>query len=67
MVRIEVNPGVSRWTCARSGRSVEDLQKRFPRWMDWERVRPTLRQLEALAKATFTPMGFFFFEKPSVA
>ena len=68
MVRIEVNPSVIRWACARSGRSVEDLQKRFPRLMDWERgrVRPTLKQLEALAKATFTPIGFFFFEEPPV-
>ncbi len=68
MVRIEVNPSVIRWACARSGRSVEDLQKRFPRLMDWERgrVRPTLKQLEALAKATFTPVGFFFFETPPV-
>ena len=68
MVRIEVNPSVIRWACARSGRSVEDLQKKFPRLMDWERgrVRPTLKQLEALAKATFTPIGFFFFEEPPV-
>lgn len=68
MVRIEVNPSVIRWACARSGRSVEDLRKKFPRLLDWERgrVRPTLRQLEALAKATFTPIGFFFFEEPPV-
>ena len=68
MVRIKVNPSVIRWACARSGRSVEDLRKRFPRLMDWERgrVRPTLKQMEALAKATFTPIGFFFFEEPPV-
>ena len=68
MVRIEVNPSVIRWACARSGRSVEDLQKRFPQLTNWERgrVRPTLKQLEALAKATFTPIGFFFFEEPPV-
>ena len=68
MIRIEVNPSVMRWACARSGRSEEDLQQKFPRLMDWERgrVRPTLKQLEALAKATFTPIGFFFLEKPPV-
>ena len=68
MVRIEVSPSVIRWACTRSGRSVEDLQQKFPRLMDWEcgRIRPTLKQLEALAKATFTPIGFFFLEKPPV-
>lgn len=68
MVRIEVSSSVIRWACARSGRSVEDLQQKFPRLTDWEcgRVRPTLKQLETLAKATFTPIGFFFLEKPPV-
>ena len=68
MVRIEVSPSVIRWACTRSGRSVEDLQQKFPRLTDWERgrVRPTLKQLEALAKATFTPIGLFFLEKPPV-
>ena len=68
MVRIEVSPSVIRWACTRSGRSVEDLQQKFPRLMDWEcgRIRPTLKQLETLAKATFTPIGFFFLEKPPV-
>ena len=68
MIRIEVSPSVIRWACARSGRSIEDLQQKFPRLTDWEcgRVRPTLKQLEALAKATFTPIGFFFLEKPPV-
>jgi len=50
----------------RSLRSAEDLQKKLPKIRQWidGKSQPTLRQLETLAKATFTPLGFFFLEEP---
>jgi Zn-dependent peptidase ImmA (M78 family) len=41
------------------------LVKRFPKFRDWERGEAlTLRQLEALAKTTSTPLGYFFLPQP---
>jgi len=69
MSRVAVATGVLRWAverASRSGRSVDKLQKKFPKigqWLSGE-SQPTLRQLEELAKATLTPFGFFFLQEP---
>ena len=38
----------------------------FPRLTQWENgeVQPTIKQLEALAKKTWTPLGYFFLPEP---
>lgn len=66
MSRVAVNREVVRWALNRSGRSIANLQRKFPKIREWERgeSRPTLRQLESLAKATLTPLGFFFLPAP---
>ena len=68
MNRVQVNPVLLRWTRERAGLSVDALAARFPRVGAWEsgEARPTLKQLERFAKATFTPIGFLFLEKPPV-
>jgi len=66
MSRVAVNEQVLRWAMRRSGQDVADLEQKFPKIRQWaaEESHPTLRQLELLAKATLTPLGFFFLSEP---
>jgi Zn-dependent peptidase ImmA (M78 family) len=66
MVRVEVKSELLRWARDRAGASMEDLLPRFPRLEKWEsgESRPTLKQLEAYAKATYAPVGFLFLQEP---
>lgn len=68
MNRVPVEPALLRWARERSGHSVESLAKRFPKLEAWERRErePTLKQLEAFAKATYTPIGYLFLPEPPV-
>jgi Zn-dependent peptidase ImmA (M78 family)/transcriptional regulator with XRE-family HTH domain len=68
MIRVEVRPELLRWARERAGFSVASLARRFPRAEAWERgeARPTLKQLESFAKATYTPVGFLFLSEPPV-
>ncbi|MEA3363733.1 MAG: ImmA/IrrE family metallo-endopeptidase, partial [Thermodesulfobacteriota bacterium] len=54
------------WARQRAGLSVEDLRRKFPKVADWLRgeLAPTLKQLEAFARMTRTPVGFFFLPEP---
>ncbi len=66
ILRIAVKPDLLRWARIRSGRSVESLEKVFPKYLLWEKgeAHPTLKQLERLAKALRLPLGFLFLERP---
>ncbi len=66
MSRVAVKKGVLRWAVDRSGRTLDDLRHKFPKIQQWAagESQPTLRQLESLAKATLTPLGFFFLAEP---
>ncbi|MCX6089796.1 MAG: ImmA/IrrE family metallo-endopeptidase [Candidatus Atribacteria bacterium] len=68
MNRVTVKPELLRWARERASRSVESLRKPFPELVLWERgeMNPTLKQLEDFAKATRTPIGFFFLTEPPV-
>jgi Zn-dependent peptidase ImmA (M78 family) len=57
-----------RWACERSGRSGDAFARKFPRLSAWERGEelPTLKQVEAFAKATFTSVGYLFLQTPPV-
>ena len=68
MNRVPVQPELLRWARERAGSSVAALAGRFPKLKEWERgeVHPTLKQLEAFAKATHTPVGFLFLAEPPV-
>jgi Zn-dependent peptidase ImmA (M78 family) len=66
MSRVNVNEEVLRWAIRRCGLELDELEKKFPRIRQWttRERQPTLRQLESLARATLTPLGFFFLDKP---
>lgn len=66
MNRVFVNPEILHWAGQRAGLEVGDLLPRFPKLQDWFEgsPAPTLKQLEAFAHATHTPIGFFFLPKP---
>jgi Zn-dependent peptidase ImmA (M78 family) len=66
MTLAPVKPVLLRWARERLGRSVEDFGSRFRRLAEWERGEslPTLKQLEAFAKATRVPLGYFFLPEP---
>lgn len=68
MSGVLVKPELLSWARERSGRSTESLNKRFPKLDDWlrDKASPTLKQLEAFAKATHAPIGFFFLPKPPI-
>lgn len=66
MTRVPVKPGLLRWARERSRIAALKLSVRFPHVEAWERgeKQPTIKQLEAFAKATHTPFGFFFLPEP---
>lgn len=66
MSRVAVKKEVLQWAIERCGKSPEDMQERFPRILKWisGEIKPTFRQLEKLARATLTPLGFLFLDKP---
>ena len=66
MNRVPIQPELLRWARERAGYDVDALTGRFPRLEEWERgdVQPTLKQVEAFAKATRTPVGLLFLEEP---
>lgn len=61
-----VAPELIVWARSRSRRPYDDLAAKFKSLGEWEsgRKSPTLAQLESFAKATHTPVGFFFLQKP---
>ena len=68
MDRVDVEPELLRWARERAGLSIDALAGGFPSLHAWERreVRPTLKQLERFAKATFTPIGYLFLRVPPI-
>lgn len=64
--RIGVKKDVLLWAISRAGLTADSLQEKFPRihaWISGDN-KPTLRQLESLAKETLTPLGYLFLGEP---
>jgi Zn-dependent peptidase ImmA (M78 family)/transcriptional regulator with XRE-family HTH domain len=68
MNRIAIKPKLLRWACERAGFVLADLAHKFPQLAAWENgtAQPTLKQVEAFAKATYTPVGYLFLADPPV-
>jgi len=66
MTRAGVNPGLLTWARARAGLELLDLQHRFPKLNAWEAgtAQPTLKQLDAFARAVHVPVGYLFLPIP---
>ena len=68
MNRVAIKSELLRWARERSGFDRADLEHRFPHLAAWEdgTAQPTLKQVEAFAKATYTPVGYLFLPEPPV-
>lgn len=68
MNRVAIQPKLLRWACERAGFDRAGLEHRFPHLAAWQdgTGQPTLKQLEAFAKATYTPVGYLFLPEPPV-
>ena len=66
MTRVEVEGTMLRWARERAGRTRESLTPKFAHVADWEtgELQPTLKQLEAFAKAVHVPIGYLFLREP---
>jgi Zn-dependent peptidase ImmA (M78 family)/transcriptional regulator with XRE-family HTH domain len=64
-MRVAVSSSVLRWALQRSGRRAV-IEQKYPKLSEWlqNKSQPTFRQLEGLAKATATPLGYFFLSEP---
>jgi Zn-dependent peptidase ImmA (M78 family) len=68
MIRVPVRPSLLRWAIERADLPDTVVADWFPKLSDWERGRsqPTLKQLEAFARKTRTPIGYLFLDEPLV-
>lgn len=66
MTRAAVAPGLLTWARARAGMEPSDLRRRFPKLDAWEAgdAQPTLKQLDAFARAVHVPVGYLFLPRP---
>ena len=66
MIRVPVPPEMIRWACERAGHDLAHFAERIPQLPAWIRreKKPTLKQLERLARLTHTPLGYLLLPKP---
>ena len=66
MTRVPVNPELLCWARERAGASKDDLTVKFKKLPEWESgdIQPTLKQVEAFARAVHAPVGFLFLTEP---
>lgn len=66
MIRAPIKPELVRWARERAGVAQEDLAEKFKKLSEWEegQTRPTLKQLEAFARAVHVPLGYLFLSEP---
>lgn len=69
LARVDISPRLLGWARERAGLPPAYLKRRFPKLAQWERgeAKPTMKQVEALAKATHTPVGYLFLAEPPPA
>jgi len=63
---ISVNPNMLIWAIARAGHAVDEYLHQFPAIKEWvdQVKKPTVKQLEKLAKKLHLPFGYLFLQTP---
>ena len=64
-LKVNIKPELIKWACTRCERGNElnqHLKSLLNKWKNGE-DQPTYNQLKALAKATYTPIGYFFLDQ----
>ena len=66
MTRVAINPELLRWARERAGLGLKGIETKFPKLGSWEagEVQPTLKQVEAFARAVHVPVGYLFLSTP---
>jgi Zn-dependent peptidase ImmA (M78 family)/transcriptional regulator with XRE-family HTH domain len=66
MTRAAIHPQLYTWARERAGKSLEDLDQRFPKLALWEAgdAQPTIKQLQSFANAVHVPVGYLFLPAP---
>ena len=66
MTRVAVNPALIRWARERARQTQEALAAKFKKLPEWEagETQPTLKQVEAFARAVHVPVGYLFLTEP---
>lgn len=66
MTRVAINPELLLWARERANLGLHDLETKFPNLGSWEvgEVQPTLKQVEAFARAVHVPVGYLFLSTP---
>ena len=66
MTRVSIDPELIRWARERAGLEQAELVARFGKLPEWEEgaARPTLKQVEAFARAVHAPVGYLFLGEP---
>ncbi len=68
MTTVDVSVPVLKWAQHRSGRPDTAMSEKFKAWHQWlnEEKKPTFAQVEAIARYTHVPVGYFFLSEPPV-
>ena len=66
MTRAPVNSELLRWARERAGLTQDHLIGKFKKLPEWEigSTQPTLKQVEAFARAVHVPVGYLFLTQP---
>ena len=66
MIRVPENPNLFLWARERAGIAQEDLAVKFKKLPEWEDAdsQPTLKEVEAFARAVHVPVGYLFLAEP---
>ena len=66
MTHVPINPELLRWARERCGKEHEHFPPSFKKLPQWEdgKLEPTLRQVEAFARAVHVPVGYLFLKEP---
>jgi Zn-dependent peptidase ImmA (M78 family) len=68
VLRVDISPEMLQWAVDRSRRTDAAIERAVPQLPAWEagEAKPTLKQLQKFARATYTPLGYLLMDHPPV-